>query len=119
MAFLHRCIVGHKKFTTCAAHVGVKHGGEERQRVFTAALVFGLIFIDVPVEVVVGVAPPFHASRGGAPRSEERAQKLAEIVLHHGLLLRCVGGSGGAVVGSPAEQLVFELGLPQCYMGDT
>ena len=119
MAFLHRWIVGDKKFTTCAAHVGVKHGGEERQRVLTTAPVFGLIFIDVPVEVIVGVAPPFHASRGGAPRGEERAQKFAEIVLHHGLLLWRVGGSGGAVVGSPAEQLVFELVLPQCSMSVT
>ena len=78
----------------------------------TTALVFGLIFIDVPVEVIVGVAPPFHASRGGAPWGEERAQKFAEIVLHHGLLLWRVGGSGGAVVGSPTEQLVFELVMP-------
>ena len=119
MAFLHRWIVGDKKFTTCAAHVGVKHGGEERQRVLTTAPVFVLIFIDVPVEVIVGVAPPFNASRVGAPRGEERAQKFAEIVLHHGLLLRRVGGSGGAVVGSPAEQLVFELVLPQCSMSVT
>jgi hypothetical protein len=47
----------------------------------TTAPVFGLIFIDAPVEVIVGVAPPFHASRGGAPWGEERAQKFAEIVL--------------------------------------
>ena len=55
VARLNWRVVGHQQFATGAAHVGIEHRRELWQLDRTAALSLGLVFVDVPVEVVVGL----------------------------------------------------------------
>ena len=54
-------VVRQEQLTTGAADMGVEDRGQQRQDVGAAAPPFNLVLVDVPVEVIVDVAPPFHA----------------------------------------------------------
>ena len=100
---LDRRAIGHQQFAASAAHVGVKHGGQQRQQETAAASTFQLVLVDVPVEIVVGVAPPLDSGPLGGERCGQREQGLVEVVIDDGLLSRCVNRAGRTGFGSPAE----------------
>ena len=53
---------------------GVKHGGQQRQQETVAASTFRLVLVDVPVEIVVGVAPPLDSGPLGCEQCCQREQ---------------------------------------------
>ena len=112
---LDRRAVGHQQFAASAAHVGVKHGGQQRKQETAAASTFQLVLVDVPVEIVVGVAPPLDSGPLGCERCCQREQGLVEVVIDDGLLSGCVNRAGRTGFGSPAElsiTVVFLLESP-------
>ena len=115
VSVLDRRAVGHQQFAASAAHVGVEHGGQQRQQETAAASTFQLVLVDVPVEIVVGVAPPLDSGPLWCERCCQREQGLVEVVIDDGLLSRCVNRAGRTGFGSPAElstTVVFLLESP-------
>ena len=70
VSVLDRRAVGHQQFAASAAHVGVKHGGQQRKQETAAASTFQLVLVDVPVEIVVGVAPNYFGYNWDMRRSQ-------------------------------------------------
>ena len=68
-----------------------------------AALAFQFILVDVPVEVIVGVAPPLDPSSLRGERCGQGEKSLVEVAIDDGLLRRGMDGAGGTGLGAPAE----------------
>ena len=80
-----------------------------------AASTFRLVLVDVPVEIVVGVAPPLDSGPLGCERCCQREEGLVEVVIDDGLLSGCVNRAGRTGFRSPAElsiTVVFLLESP-------
>ena len=67
--------------------MGVEDRGQQRQDIVSVALGSRFVLVDVPVEVVVGVAPPFVTSGLGGETVEQRPQSLTDLSIHQGLLI--------------------------------
>ena len=57
----------------------------------------------MPVEIVVGVAPPLDPGPLGSERSGQGKKGVVEVVVDDGLLRRGMDGAGGTGLGTPAE----------------
>ena len=80
-AVLDRRMVRQQELSAGAADMGIKHRGHQGQDVATTASAFGFVFIDVPVEIVVGVAPPFDVVRIRDEGLQDRVEKRSQIRL--------------------------------------
>ena len=70
-----------QELSASAADMGIKHRGHQGQDVATTVSAFGFVFIDVPVEIVVGVAPPFDVVRIRDEGLQDRVEKRGQIRL--------------------------------------
>ena len=52
-------VVRQQQLATGAAHMGIENCGQQRQQIGAAAPPFNLVLVDVPVEIVVDVAPKY------------------------------------------------------------
>ena len=82
---------------------GVEHGGHQRKQETAAASTFQVVLVDVPVEIVVDVAPPLDSGPLGCEWCCQREQGLVEVAIDDGLLSGCVNRAGRTGFGSPAE----------------
>tara|TARA_B100002051_G_scaffold85335_1_gene81581 strand:+ start:152 stop:400 length:249 start_codon:yes stop_codon:yes gene_type:complete len=73
--------------------MGVKDRGQQRQHVGAAATPFDLVLVDVPAEVIVDVASPFHACPLRTERRGQGQKMFLEIALDQ---LSLLGGMDGA-----------------------
>ena len=95
--------------------MGLEHGGQQRKQETAAASTFQLVLVDVPVEIVVGVAPPLDSGPLGCERCCQREQGLVELAIDDGLLSGYVNRARRTGFGSPAElsiTVVFLLEAP-------
>ena len=85
--------------------MGVEHGGQQGQQETAATSTFQLVLVDVPVEIIVGVAPPLDFGPLGGKWCCQREQGLVEVAIDidDGLLSGCVNRAGRTGFGSPAE----------------
>lgn len=79
------------------------NGSKKRKQETAAASTFQLVLVDVPVEIVVGVAPPLDSGPLGGERCCQREQGLVEVAIDNGLLSGCVDRAGRSGLRSPAE----------------
>ena len=91
----------------------IEHGGEQWQLVRSAAPSLGFVLVDVPVEVVVGVAPPLDSLPLGCEGHAPGEKSFVEVVIDDRLLGGCVEGAGCTGLRAPAElniagMLLFE-----------
>jgi hypothetical protein len=84
---LHRCVVGDEQFAACTADVGIEDRGQQRQVIAPVSPGRRFVLVNVPVQVVVGVAPPFVTGGLWRETVEQRPQSLPDVMLHQGLLI--------------------------------
>ena len=84
MPIRDRWVVCNQQFTASTAHVGVKNGGEQRQLVTAAVDAFGFVFIDMPVEIIVGVAPPLDPCPVRGERGGQGQRRRIELAIDRG-----------------------------------
>jgi len=97
--------------------MGIEHGGKQGQNVGTAAATLGFVLVDVPVQIIVGVAPPLHAAVPSTERSGNRKKMVREVILDQLQMLRSMNAATAPLIRPPAEQGVAGMVLLQRVMG--